>query len=161
MRFGLVLALLAFCPCLCFAQGTPVNAADTPQSRIAVLVDKLGSNQVQRIEIVQIPPRILTRTRVSPDMLERSFHYKLIIRDIRGGAYRSSLLAALKYTSASPSTEMGDLRWGVVFFDQNDQRIESLYFDASGRRGAVDSLPAAFTGEMHNWLGDNFSKAFQ
>jgi hypothetical protein len=143
------------------AQGASVSATDTAQSRISTLIGKLRSNEVIRVEIVQIPPRVLTRTRVTPEMLERSFHYKLIIQDLRGGAYGPSLVAAVASIAADPSAEMGDLRWGVTFFDQTEQRIESLYFDASGHRGAVDSLPVSFKGDMLRWLDDNFSKAFK
>lgn len=161
MKLGVILVLLLMGTPVCSAQGAPVNAADTAQSRISTLIGKLRSNEVQRIEIIQIPPRILTRTRVTPEMLERSFHYKLVIRDIRGGLYGPSLIAAVASTSAEPSAEMGDLRWGVTFFDQNEQRIVSLYFDASGRRGAVDSLAASFKGDMFKWLDNNFAGAFK
>jgi hypothetical protein len=134
---------------------------DTAQSRITVLMSKLRSNEVQRVEIIQIPPRIMTRTRVTPDMLERSFHYKLVIRDIRGGVYTPSLNAAIASMSGESSAEMGDLRWGVLFFDQTDQRIGSLYFDGSGGRGVVDSLPVSFKGDMFKWLDENFSRTFK
>jgi hypothetical protein len=157
MRFGIAFALLLLSTVICSAQGT----ADTAPARISALTDKLRSNEVQRVEIIQMPPRILTRTRVTPEMLERSFYYKLIIRDVRGGAYASSLIAAAASTSADPSTDMGDVRWGVSFFDQSEQRIVSLYFDASGRRGVVDALPVSFRGEMFKWLDDNFSKEFK
>ena len=86
MRFSTALAVVLMCTLIDAAQGEgPVNTLDTAQSRIDGLVDKLRSGSVQRIEIVQIPSRILTRTRVTPEMLERSFHYKLVVRDIRGG----------------------------------------------------------------------------
>jgi hypothetical protein len=143
------------------AQGASVSAADTAQSRISTLIGKLRSSEVMRVEIVQIPPRVLTRSRVTPEMLERSFHYKIIIQDLRGGAYGQSLVAAVASITAERSADMGDLRWGVTFFDQTGQRIESLYFDASGHRGAVDSLPVSFKGDMLSWLDDNFSKAFK
>jgi len=57
-----------------------VNTANVPQSRIDALISGLRSNGVERVEILQIPARILTRARVTPDILERSFHYKLTIR---------------------------------------------------------------------------------
>src|SRR6516164_438739 len=157
MRFSTALAVVLMCTLIDAAQGEgPVNTLDTAQSRIDGLVDKLRSGSVQRIEIVQIPSRILTRTRVTPEMLERSFHYKLVVRDIRGGPYAASLTAALASTSADPASEMGDLRWGIAFFDVNDQRIDSLYFDASGRHGAVDSLATVFKSGLPKWLGENF-----
>jgi hypothetical protein len=43
---------------------------------------------------------------------------------------------------------MGDTRWGVIFFDSNEQRIESIYFDASGRHVAGDSLGISFNGDL-------------
>jgi hypothetical protein len=138
-----------------------VNAPNAAQSRIDMLVNSLRTNQVGRLEILQIPPRILTRTRVTPEMLERSFHYKLIIHDIRGGAYGPDLLAALVSTSVEPAAEMGDLRWGVIFFNVAEQRIASLYFDASGRRGALDSQGVSFKGALGKWLDANFSNAFK
>lgn len=160
MRLVIGLLLFSFAT-ICSAQGVQVNAADTAQNRISALIDKLRSNEVRRIEIVQIPPRILTRTRVTPAMLERSFHYKFIIRDLRGGLYASSLIAAVTSTLAEPSSDMGDLRWGMTFFNQNEERIDSFYFDASGRRGAIDSLPVSFRGDMLKWLDDSFAKAFK
>jgi hypothetical protein len=94
-------------------------------------------------------------------MLERSYHYKMIIRDMRGGAYNSDLLAAVASTSVQPVAEMGDLRWGLIFFDATEQRVASLYFDASGRRGAVDSIPVSFNGDLGKWLDANFSRVFK
>jgi hypothetical protein len=146
---------------IAFSQGDGVNAVNAAQSRIDELVSSLRSNKIERVEIIQIPPRVLTRTRVTPEMLERSFHYKLTIRDLRGGAYSADLLTAATSTSVQPAAEMGDLRWGVIFFGPGEQRIESLYFDASGNRGAVDSLTVSFKGDISKWLNTNFSRAFR
>lgn len=138
-----------------------MNTADVPQSRIDALISSLRWNQVERVEILQIPPRVLTRARVTPELLDRTFHYKLIIRDIRGGAYSADLLAAAASTSVQPAAEMGDLRWGVIFFGAGELRIISLYFDASGHRGAVDSLAVSFKGDLGKWLDSNFSGTFK
>lgn len=140
-----------------YARGTP-NAA---QSRINTLASELRSNGIEQVEVLQIPPRVLTRTRVTPEMLERSYHYKLIIRDLRGGAYQADLLAAVASTVVRPAKEMGDLRWGIICFDASEHRILSLYFDASGHRGAVDSTAVSFKGDIARWLDTNFSKAFR
>jgi hypothetical protein len=142
-------------------QGAPVNALGPVQSRIDALVRSLRANEIARVEILQIPPRILTRTRVSPEMLERSFHYKLTIRDVRGGAYSSDLLATVASVTVRPAAEMGDLRWGVLFYDAAEKRVASIYFDSSGRRGAVDSQSVSFDGDLSKWLDTNFSKAFK
>ncbi|HET6216818.1 MAG TPA: hypothetical protein VFE27_07335 [Acidobacteriaceae bacterium] len=143
---------------LSYSQGMPVNAV---QSRINTLASDLRSNGIEQVEVLRIPPRVLTRTRVTPAMLERGYHYKLTIRDLRGGAYQPDLLAAVAATVVQPAEDMGDLRWGIIFFDTNGQRVASLYFDASGHRGAVDSTPVSFQGGIGEWLSTNFSKAFR
>ena len=161
MRLAVIFVLVVLVPSLCFAQKVDMGGSDKASSPIALLVRKLRSDDVRRIQIVQIPPRMLTRTRITPEMLERAFSYKLIVSDIRGGAYAASVTAAVASMSAKPTDEMGDLRWGVAFFDQNEQRIASFYFDRSGRRGAVDDLPVSFSGDMFKWLDKNFSDAFK
>ena len=138
-----------------------MSAETVAQSRVDALIASLRSGAIGRTEILQIPPRVLTRTRVTPEMLERSFHYKFIIGDLRGSPYSSDLVAAVASTTAQPVSDMGDLRWAIVFFDTNNQRIASLYFDGPGQRGAVDSIAVSFKGGLTKWLSDNFSKAFK
>jgi len=60
-----------------------------------------------------------------------------------------------------PAAEMGDLRWGMIFFGADEARIASVYFDASGRHGAVDDLSVSFKGDLIRWLDSNFSAAFK
>jgi hypothetical protein len=158
MRNWVVFAALLVTASVCVGEGTAAGGQATPQARVERLLDQVRSNGVKRIEIVQIPPGILTRTRVTPELLEHSFHYKLVIGDIRGSAYAASLTSAVGSMSAEPGGEMGDLRWGMTFYDQGDQRIASLYFDASGHRGAIDSTPVSFKGDLFKWLDDNFSR---
>jgi hypothetical protein len=133
---------------------------DTPEARIGVLLDRLRKHEVQRIEIIQIPPNILTRTRVTPELLEQSYNYKLVIRDIRGNFYENSLISALTSTSVHAASEMADVRWGISFF-HGDELIERLYFDPSGGRGAVGSIAVSFGGNLFQWLAANFSDAFK
>ena len=143
------------------AQGT-VSNGDTVQSQVAMLVNKLKSNEIERVEIIHMPLRILTRSRMTPQMLEKSFSYKLVIHDIRGSIYNSSLLAALTSASVKTNSEMGDVRWGITFFDQGERPIGSLYVDGTGHRGAVDTTSVSYgRPEISDWLNTNFSKAFK
>ena len=69
-----------------------VKIQSLAQSQIDALATKLANREIVRVEILlQIPARILTRTRVTPEMLENQFHYKLIIRDVRGEVYQEEL----------------------------------------------------------------------
>ncbi len=59
------------------------------------------------------------------------------------------------------ASEIGDLRWGVIFFDSAGQRVVSLYFDASGRQGVMDSEAVSFSRQMVNWMEENFANALK
>lgn len=139
-----------------------IAAGDTsPQSKTDVLVAMLEHREIRRIEILQLSPNTLTRTRITPDMLETGFDYKFVIHDIRGGAYREGLLAAARSVTVSAQTQMPDLRWGMVFYGEMNDRLGAVFFDRSGARGAVDTTPVRFQGEPFDWLDENFSKCFQ
>ncbi|GAB4351230.1 MAG: hypothetical protein Kow0099_35230 [Candidatus Abyssubacteria bacterium] len=121
----------------------------------------MANRDIVRVEIVQIPPEVLTRTRITPEMLETQFHYKLTIRDMRGGAYREELAKTLKSTAVQPQSEMVDIRWGIVFYDANDMRVGAVYLSKWGKNGAVGETPVSFKGKLFKWLDRNFSECFR
>ena len=131
------------------------------QSQVDVLAAKLEGGQIGRIEIFEIPVRILTRARITPEALEKQFHYKLTIRDVRGGAYQPKLIEVTKSLAVQRRSEMADIRWGVIFYGTDNSRVGALYFDKSGSSGAVGSTPVSFKGDLFKWLDDNFSSCFR
>jgi hypothetical protein len=143
------------------AQGNDLKTNNAVQTQINLLVAKLDHGEIGKIEILQIPSRILTRTRVSPEMLERQFHYKLTIRDIRGESQLRALNEAMKSVVVEPETEEPDLRWGLIFYGLDDSRVGALYFDKAGRRGNMDNTPVHFQGDIFEWLNSNFSGCFR
>jgi hypothetical protein len=153
MRISAVLLSIALAIQSCFAQ----NVIREPD--IDVLLNRIRVGAAKKVEVVQIPPEMFTRVRVTQEMLERTYHYKLIIRDT--SSYASSLEAALSSISVTADTDLADLRWGVSLFDDAGHRIGSLYFDASCARGAIDSQPVNFKGNMCKWLYENFSGVFK
>jgi hypothetical protein len=143
------------------AQGRDVKTQSPAQSQVDALANKLSNREIGKVEILQIPARILTRTRITPEMLEKQFHYKLTIRDLRGGVHQEKLTEAVKSVTVQPETEMPDLRWGVIFYGLDDTRIRVLYFDKTGNRGGVEDTPVSFKGGFFKWLDDNFSGCFR
>lgn len=139
------------------AQVRDVKIQSLAQSQIDALATKLANREIVRVEILQIPARILTRTRVTPEMLENQFHYKLIIRDVRGEVYQEELTQVTKSVTVRPEGEMPDLRWAVIFYGLDDARVGALYFDKSGSRGGVGDTPVSFAGGFSRWLDGNFS----
>jgi hypothetical protein len=159
--FVIVILLFVATTSTCDAQAEHMSAPISVQTRIGAIVSGLRSGEIVRVEILQIPPGVETRTRVTPDILERTYDYKLIIRDLRGGAHSEGLRAAVASTSIAPSTDLADLRWGLIFLDNSGQRVGALYLDASGRFGVVDSVAVSFRGGLSEWLNSNFSHAFR
>ncbi len=131
------------------------------QSQVDILAAKLEGYEIARIEIFEIPAEVLTRIAITPEALERQFHYKLTIRDIRGGAYQTNLIEATKSIVVQPGSEMADVRWGIVFYGLDETRVAALYFDKWGGNGAVDSTPVSFKGDLFKWLDGNFSGCFR
>src|SRR5207247_7365468 len=130
-----VYVLLFLLPVTGCGQADEVKGNVQAQSAVSTLTLRLAKREIGKLEILQIPARILTRTRITPVMLEKQFHYKLTIRDVRGGVHQDKLVEAAKSITVRPETEMPDLRWGVIFYGLDDSRVGALYFVKTGTGG--------------------------
>lgn len=155
-----VCLLLLLTPVAAYTQEKRVNGDAPAQLEVNTIVTKLDKDEIGRVEILNIPAQILTRTRITPQLLERQFSYKFTIRDLRGEAHQKRLMAATKSVVVQANPEMPDIRWGVIFYNVDDVRVGSIYFDKSGRKGAVNSTAVSFKGDLFQWLNENFSKCF-
>lgn len=131
------------------------------QQAVHMSLAKFASDDVDRIDVIQIPPGISTYTKVTPAMIETGYLYKLSIAHIRTGLYGRDFQGAMASVFASPSASQGDLRWAVIFFDCKDNRMGAIYFDARGENGYVDYTSVSFRGDLFNWLNKNFSGIFR
>ena len=143
------------------AEGEKVKDDSPVQSQVNALAAKLSAHEVGGIEILQMPPHLLTRTAITPEMLEKQFHYKLAIRNVRGGPHEATLVQVVTSIAVQPRNETADLRWGVIFYGVSGIRLGALYFDRTGRYGAVGDVPVSYTGDLFKWLDGNFSKCFR
>jgi len=117
-----VFALLFFILIAGCAQGEGVKTSSPIQLQVDSLAAKLANKEIGKIEILQIPAYILTRTRITPQMLEKQYDYKLTIRDVRNGVHQQKLIKAAKSVVVQVVADMSDIRWGVIFYDRNDTR---------------------------------------
>lgn len=160
MKMGYVgIALLAII--VACNRSNHTNTENPPQKDVQSISAALAQDQVEKVEILQIPPRILTRAQVSAEILETHYHNKLIIRDITASAFRSKMIDILKGVSVQSRREMADLRWGVIFYSRDGKRIGALYYERSGRYGAVNGVPVEFQGDFFRWLDGTFSNCMQ
>jgi hypothetical protein len=93
---------------------------------------------IDRVEILYFPERILTRTALTPEKLERQYQYKIEIRELGASPQRQQLLAALHGASIVPSGRPCDVRTAVLLYDKSGKRLLSLYFERGGKNGAVN-----------------------
>ena len=83
--------------------------------------------------------QILTRTALTPEMLERQYKYKVEIREFTASVQREQLVPALREVSFSATSRSYDLRTAVLLYDKSGKRMLSLYFDRSGRNAVVNN----------------------
>ena len=97
-----------------FAFGTSgsqdVQNTNQVQGRLHDLALSVANGSISKIEVLQMPSDILTRTRITPEMLEKQFHYKLMFQQVRGSSPSAKLTNAMKSASVNPQAEAADLR---------------------------------------------------
>ncbi len=144
-----------------FASGTTgfgnVVNANSEQARLHDLAMQVAGGSITKIEVLEIPPDIETRTRITPEMLERQFYYKPTFELERGSSPRTKLTAAMESTSVNPQNEAADLRWAMLFYSYEGKRVGAIYFDANGKRGYLDETAVSFTGGLFQWVDSTFS----
>jgi hypothetical protein len=136
--FALALLVLAF------------NILSTAQTQTAKPLS-VAPEQVQRVEILYYPERLLVYVALSPERLEQLYQYKLEIRDVRQSAEWEQFRSLLGKTSVTPSGHGYDHRTAVLLFDQTGRRIASVYFDQFGRGGTINRDSGSITGDMYHW----------
>jgi len=152
-------AILAGQPCV--SRTAYADPSGELQARIGSIQNAMRNRKVARVEILSVPPRIETDIAITSAALEKQPEYRLIIRDISVLALREKLSKALDTVIVTPSSELGDYRWGVVFYDDQGKRIMGIFFAPDGRHGAIDSATALVDGQLYRWLTRTYADCFQ
>src|SRR6266567_4549584 len=103
------------------------NILSTAQTQTAKPLN-VAPEQIQRVEILYYPERVLVRAALSPERLEQLYQYKLEIRDVRQSAEWEQFRSLLSKTSVTPAGHGYDHRTAVLLFDQTGRRIAAVYF---------------------------------
>jgi len=140
MKNALALALLVL----------SLNDLCTAQTQTAKRLS-FDPEQVERVEILYFPERILVRAALSPERLEQLYHYKLEIRNVRETDEGRRLLSLLHETSVEPSGHAYDHRTAVFLVDQNGRRVASMYFSQFGGGGTIDGVSGTIRGGVYQW----------
>jgi hypothetical protein len=107
------------------------------EKELRFLSEEIQGGRVARVRVVEVPAHILTRVALSPQMLEAQATCSSDI-DIRGDARRTLLASTLESAAVDPAPSPGDLRWGLILFDVDGQRVGGVYSDHWRVQGAVN-----------------------
>ena len=123
------------------------------------IVKKLQANKVKRVEILWRDPSAESRSTITPDILEKLYFRKLVIRDLQKYPNTKNLIKAVQATSLSkmdPEAE-GDVRWAIKFYEDHQKNPASaIYLDGSGETGRVAGASYSFNRPLFDWLNKNF-----
>ncbi|RYZ78147.1 MAG: hypothetical protein EOP06_29595 [Proteobacteria bacterium] len=100
---------------------------------------------------------------LTPEIMEEAYHFKWENRLITSTKCYdlNSFLAALPRTTAIVSTVKDfDVAYALLFSDQNDKRLLSLYVDRSEYLAEIDGKVVEFKGELELWLRDFAKRHF-
>jgi hypothetical protein len=135
--------------------------SSSAQDRLNELALLLINGEVRRIEILHTPTNILTRTRLTPDIFEQQYYYKLTIQHASGFRSKNDLVTAIRTTSATPTATPGDVRWGVIFYSAAGERLGAIYLDGSGKLGYVNEVSVSLSKELFRWLDSTLPACFR
>lgn len=124
------------------------------------MIDRLRTaiekGDIDRIELVCVPPEVAVRADLDAQMLAAQSYYKITVTKARAAHLMNPIWREL---SATTTTEGGaiDLRWGVTFYDAKGNTITAFYFAGLGEHGRIGSIPVIFTKRSKRWIESQFA----
>ncbi len=127
---------------------------DSARTQLEALAHSIGSEGISSVEIFGVPEDALFAVNISPESLEKAWDYKLTFRSPGALQTRTRALeAAMRLANPQASAkkvQFLDVRTGVVFYSraESGKGIFSIYFDKTGRAGAVGGASVSFGPEF-------------
>src|SRR5882762_1092764 len=84
---------------------------------LASLKETWRDGNIERVQIIHIPPGTHFPVHLSPERLENWCMFKLVVREPKDQRLTQALFDKLEKVSAEGSEEPDDMRWGITFFD--------------------------------------------
>jgi hypothetical protein len=153
---GLLIALA-----ISLAPAPEARADNEAQADVDSIVAAINEWQVGRVEIINLPEGTYTYAPIGPSDLEQGYQYKFIVAELLASNYGKDLPEALATIRVSPGGDYPDLRWGLLFFDRDDNRLGAIYLARGGERGVVNWTAVDIDGDLYLWLRRQFSDVFR
>jgi len=109
------------------------------------------SGQIKEFSVIYFPAENLTRGRLSSEMLEHVYRFKIVERDVGDGRLFGSFLGALEKTSVHFSEREADERWGFKAVAQDGHTVLTLYCNGDCSYGFINGVQVSLDGALSKW----------
>lgn len=123
--------------------------------------DVMRSGAITKLEVLYYPKEMLTRTRLNPELLEKQYYYKISIERFQSSKLKSEMISAFENSAIKPAAIEPDLRWACIFYNTNNDRVLTMYFDASGKKGIIDGVSVVSDGRLVKLLESRCSSLWE
>jgi len=127
------------------------------RERLQSLASRLEAGSIEVVEVYCIPEGVETPVALSPADLERTFDYRLTLKTSASPASMKKLAAALRGSNVWESTNPADMRFGLVFYDQDKIRRGAVYLAGDCTKGQIDEITVGYGGRLCSWVDDALS----
>jgi hypothetical protein len=141
---------------------------DDPSKKIDIkkavgeLARAWANDAVARLVVLHIPTNRYYPVSVSTGQIEAHPAYSLAIEDAKSSEIAKQFMTTLGKLKLTPANQVADLRWGLIFCEHNNDRILSIYCDATGQRGVLNGACVDFSSDaMKSLMEKHFSTAFR
>ena len=144
--------MLAAGLCLAGCSSQPRRSeSSTSRDRLQSLAFSLQAGSITRIEVFHVPVRVETPVALSAGDLERTFDYRLTLQTSPSPHATKTLVSALRDSRVYESNDKPDVRFGVIFYGPNANRVGSIYLGGDCKRGQVDQISIEYVGGLCSW----------
>jgi hypothetical protein len=109
---------------------------------------QLETQALASIVVLHMSDDVLTRIAVTPDLKRKWAEVKVTLDDTQ----KVKLQSMIHDTSAKPSAEKSDLRWGILFYDPLGNETGSIFVNRFGKTGYINSQAVTFSQNLRGPL---------
>lgn len=119
------------------------------------------AGEVKNVLILYVPRSTHTLSNVRPEALDSDFRYLLIMRDASVRSFCRRLAEVLEKVKVRSSEQKADVRWGLVFQNEKQEKVCSIYVQGVGRNAVVDGADVEMDSDaLVAWLNKAFADIF-
>jgi len=120
------------------------------QAAVSSKEEVMKIRSADELSILIYPERILTRSAITPELLEKNFKDQRIIKSSSAKAW-GEFLDAWSSTTWVPSDKTGDYRW-ALHLRSKSKVLGSIYIDRKAKLAVIAGKKYALDGGVLKWI---------